>query len=587
MKKRYSFSVMLACLLALGLAFLSCDIDIDPVVVNPETVTYTSTAGGVTYRLAVVQNVIRAAYNPQMGDIYVFEIVEGTNTKHSNGQIANVSVAGANTILNLSNGTNLSVTISNNRMIRVDGTINISGSEPHDASGPVNPQGAGGDQNGGDELPALTGTVTISNASPIVGNTLTATYSGNGTGTATWRWLRNEIVIANSNSNIYLVSPEDEGASLRVRVSFANQEGTVTSEATAQIVAAEGNPTVTSVTVSAQGGVTSVTRGGSLQFSATVIGTGNPGQSVAWSIVEAWKHANTTISTGGLLNVAPAEPLNSLTIRATSTVNTAISGTATLTVNSGGGTTPPLQNLTLFIIRADSSDLGFAFRVVSGDFNVDEYRVSHSGTKIGSDTAMFHGFDGVSVPKGTVLSADGLTVISAQAFEGANATSLANTLPAMVKYPTNYQHRVQDWLEFLQIGLIAKQFATGSLLSAENGALLENIQDTLRDNEGNWSEGLAEALTHNPSFTSASLNDATGDVLQEYEKIMTWLKGGWKTTHGHLFTEEEMTDALNTIKETSVRLWFNMVFNGTNDGMINNIIKAEIMEKHPAVTSIQ
>ena len=94
-------------------------------------------------------------------------------------------------------------------------------------------------------LPALTGTVTINNTSPKVGDTLTAAYSGgNGTGTATWQWLINDNAIAGANSSTYTVIAADLGATIKARVSYAGQSGSVTSAATAAVTAS-ATPTLT------------------------------------------------------------------------------------------------------------------------------------------------------------------------------------------------------------------------------------------------------------------------------------------------------------------------------------------------------
>jgi len=78
-------------------------------------------------------------------------------------------------------------------------------------------------------------------------------------------------------------------------------------------------PTVDDVTVTAANGATSVVKGKILQLSAAVTVTNNAPQKVQWSIIEADKHTDTTISAGGLLFVNLGEINSSLTIRATST----------------------------------------------------------------------------------------------------------------------------------------------------------------------------------------------------------------------------------------------------------------------------
>ena len=97
-----------------------------------------------------------------------------------------------------------------------------------------------------DERPALTGTVAIDNTSPKVGDILTAAYSGgNGTGTATWQWIQGESTNIGTNSNTYTVVATDEGKTIKVRVSFANQSGSKTSDATGITVTAPSLPALT------------------------------------------------------------------------------------------------------------------------------------------------------------------------------------------------------------------------------------------------------------------------------------------------------------------------------------------------------
>jgi len=78
----------------------------------------------------------------------------------------------------------------------------------------------------------------------------------------------------------------------------------------------------------------SVARGNTQAFTATVNGTGNPEQSVTWSVTGGGT-GTSIISTGpstGRLTVAPDETAPTLTVRATSTEDTSKSGTATVTV---------------------------------------------------------------------------------------------------------------------------------------------------------------------------------------------------------------------------------------------------------------
>jgi len=87
-----------------------------------------------------------------------------------------------------------------------------------------------------DNRPALTGKVTIDNTLPAVDATLTAEYSGgNGTGAAKWQWLLDGNIIGWATGSTYTVIAEDAGKTLKAQVSYANQKGSVTSDATSEV----------------------------------------------------------------------------------------------------------------------------------------------------------------------------------------------------------------------------------------------------------------------------------------------------------------------------------------------------------------
>jgi len=92
----------------------------------------------------------------------------------------------------------------------------------------------------------------------------------------------------------------------------------------------EEKTTVTSVTITPS--TASVAKGANLSFSAKVVGTKDPDQTVIWSIEDANKKAGTTINSSGLLTVDFTETLTSLTVRATSTFDTSKSDTTTVTI---------------------------------------------------------------------------------------------------------------------------------------------------------------------------------------------------------------------------------------------------------------
>jgi len=106
----------------------------------------------------------------------------------------------------------------------------------------------------------------------------------------------------------------------------------------------DNTPTVTSVAVTAAGNATSVAKGGTLQFNAVVTGTNSPAQTVTWTVEGGV--TGTTI-TAGLLSVDAAETATSLTVRATSTVDTSKSGTKAVDVTGGSGPVDVIEQVFL------------------------------------------------------------------------------------------------------------------------------------------------------------------------------------------------------------------------------------------------
>jgi len=135
-------------------------------------------------------------------------------------------------------------------------TCGDDGNPPGENSSDNNDNSPGGDPPGdggnpGGSLPAITGTVTVTyDATPQVGDTLSASYQGgNGSGTATWQWLVNDTPISNTNNNTYVVASGDFNKKLKARVSYSNQNGSVTSNATdtvigVSLVSANGSYTI-------------------------------------------------------------------------------------------------------------------------------------------------------------------------------------------------------------------------------------------------------------------------------------------------------------------------------------------------------
>jgi len=160
-----------------------------------------------------------------------------------------------------------------------------------------------------DDRPALTGTVTINNTSPEVGNTLTATYSGNGTGTETWQWFRGNEAIPGTDNEKYLVVALDTGKTLKAQVSFADQKGVKASDPTAAVYAA--------VTL-----ITGVSTSGTSGTPITLAGIVSPAYATNKTIVWSVQNAGITgaIVSGNTLNTTTP---GTVTVRATITNGTA------------------------------------------------------------------------------------------------------------------------------------------------------------------------------------------------------------------------------------------------------------------------
>jgi uncharacterized protein YjdB len=143
--------------------------------------------------------------------------------------------------------------------------------------------------------------------------TVTWSVSGGGTGTSI------------STGGVLTVAANESAATLTVTAS-----STVDTTKSGTAVVTITRPTVTSVTISPD--TVSVIKGSTQQFSATVSGTNNLAQTVTWSVDGG--SAGTSISDGGVLVVAIDESAPTLTVTASSSVDTAKSGTATVTIVS-------------------------------------------------------------------------------------------------------------------------------------------------------------------------------------------------------------------------------------------------------------
>ena len=90
-------------------------------------------------------------------------------------------------------------------------------------------------------------------------------------------------------------------------------------------------PAATVSTVTVSPATTSVQKGNTQSFSAAVTGENDPAQTVTWDVVGE-NSADTKITNAGVLTVGSEETAATITIKATSTIDTSKSGSATVTV---------------------------------------------------------------------------------------------------------------------------------------------------------------------------------------------------------------------------------------------------------------
>jgi len=128
----------LVCLLAMGLAFISCSTDsgesYDPVV-------YESVKGSTTYKLELTKNTGKAAFTPGKGDKYTMTITTPPAApKVSKGTVDKVE--GSTFTLKHSSGGTFSITAGAAGMTNITGSISLdSGETPVTGPGSVTPQG--------------------------------------------------------------------------------------------------------------------------------------------------------------------------------------------------------------------------------------------------------------------------------------------------------------------------------------------------------------------------------------------------------------------------------------------------------------
>jgi hypothetical protein len=182
-----------------------------------------------------------------------------------------------------------------------------------------------------------------------------------------------------------------------------------------------GTPTVTGVIINGPAFV--VEKGGTIQFSAVVTGSNNPGQTVTWSIMDTGKQPETTINGAGLFTAAADESLEFLTVKAISTADTTKSSTRFVFVYEPG-TLPTVESVIISPSAATVAKGGYGYfsAIVNGPDNPPQYIIwSIVQTNKNAATSINSGGGG----KLTVAVAESLNSLTVRAASGVDTSKYA------------------------------------------------------------------------------------------------------------------------------------------------------------------
>ena len=240
--------------------------------------------------------------------------------------------------------------------INADGVLTVNAAEPLGSLTVRATSTVDGSKYGEASVTILTPTVNSVTVDPATARVITGdthSFSAEVTGTnspaltVTWSIVESEKhAQTNINaSGVLSVSAAETLTTLTVRAT-STYDGSKYGEAAVAVVSVSG--------VTVDPSAAQVAKGNTHTFSATVNGANSPAQTVSWSIVEAGKHAQTTIDADGVLTVNAAESLDSLTVRATSTVNNTKHGEVTVTILTPTVSSVTVNPSTALVIKGDN-----------------------------------------------------------------------------------------------------------------------------------------------------------------------------------------------------------------------------------------
>ncbi|MDR2701850.1 MAG: glycoside hydrolase family 11 protein [Spirochaetaceae bacterium] len=281
-------------------------------------------------------------------------------------------------------------------------------------------------------LPPLTGSVSITGTAQA-GLVLTAnTASLEGSGTISYQWTRGDSSSGTFNnifgaaSSTYTLVTDDAGKYIKVTVTRTGYSGSITSAAVGAVLPAQAEtPTVTSVTLDPANA--SVLKGETQRFTATVTGENSPAQTVTWSVTGGI--SETIIAEDGTLTVASGETAESLTVRATSTVDTGKSGTATVTVIA-----VMLPPLTGSVSITGTAQAGLVLTANTGSLE-GSGTISYQWLRGDSSSGTFNNIFGAASSTYTLVADDVGKYIKVTVTRSGNTGSVDSSATAQVTFP--------------------------------------------------------------------------------------------------------------------------------------------------------
>jgi hypothetical protein len=337
------------------------------------------------------------------------------------------------------------------------------------------------------------------------------------------------------------IASDETVTSLTVRAT-STVDNTKYGEITVTVVA-QDTPTVTSVTIT---GNTSVEKGSTYTFTASVQGEYSPSQAVTWSfmalngsdyVITADEGTSIT-ETGGLLTISSTETAAKLKIKATSVADTTKFGEITVTVLAAG-TAPTVTGVTVTAVDGVTEIArGATLQFTAAVTVTNEASQAVTWSVAGKDK------DGASVAlTGTTIDEDGLLTV------GANETAvdLVVTAASTVSGFTDKKGTAQVFVrKYQKVYLIGEDFGgwtaptTGNYTGREmtyanrgvytwTGTMLPNKTFKFHDDTANgWSSG-------NWFNATTSNAEPTGD-LQVTLADSSITNNDWKTTQLGTYT---------------------------------------------------